>query len=113
MNIIVIFDVLILLLGVLIIFYGIRMRQKGEVPGFFVPPEELKSCRDVAGFVKFLFPRATAFGIVCILFGVEGLVNDLVFSMNMLVNLGAVAVFLAAWVWFSLQLRRGRQKYME
>lgn len=112
MNMSIIFDALITALGVVILFYAVKMKRSKTIPGFFVPPEEISHARDLPGFAAFLFPRALLFSIVCMLFGVQGLVNDLIFSMHHIINLVMILVFIAVWVWFSVQLRQGRERYV-
>jgi hypothetical protein len=112
MDITVIFDVILLFLGLYIMMTSVRMKKDGQVSTLFVTREELSRCRDMAGFVTYLYPRAMVFGVVSILFGIQGLYNDLVQAMAGWVNGLMVVLFLAAWGWFSVSLRKGKEKYL-
>lgn len=81
------------------------------VPNLFVPVEEMTKCKDQPGFIAFLFPRAIIFGIVSAIFGIEGVCNDMFLNLGQIVNVIMIVVFIVAWVWFSMQLRKGKEKF--
>lgn len=112
MDFILVFDVIILLLGIYIIFSGIKMNMEKTVPTLFLSRDEVSRCRDTEGMVKFLFPRTLIFGGISALFGVQGLYNDVTGAMSDWVNLVMMLIFLAAWVWFSMALRKGKETYL-
>lgn len=112
MDFILVFDVIILLLGIYIVFSAIRMNMEKTVPTLFLSRDELGRCRDMEGMVKFLFPRALIFGGISALFGLQGFYNDVTGKMPDWVNIVMMVIFLAAWGWFSMALRKGKETYL-
>ena len=110
-DMMVIFDVIITIMGTYIIFSTIKMKKDGMVPNLFVPVEEMTKCKDQPGFIAFLFPRAIIFGLVSAIFGIEGVCNDMFLNLGQIVNVIMIVVFIVAWVWFSMQLRKGKEKF--
>ena len=106
-----VFDVIISIMGIYIIVSACKMRKQQTVPSLFVAVEEMAHCKDVPGFITFLFPRAVAFGGVALFFGVEEMCNDLIMNLGQIVNIVMIVLFIAAWIWFSMQLRKGKQQY--
>ncbi|MBR1571557.1 MAG: hypothetical protein IJ655_02330 [Lachnospiraceae bacterium] len=110
-NFMIVFDVIVTLLGIYLLFIGFRMRKDAKIPPSFVAKEEMVTCRDEAGFANFLFPRTMVFALTSLAFGIEGLVNDVIVSINPYVNVAMIIVFLMGWLWFSMGLRKGRGEY--
>lgn len=110
-DMMIVFDVIIAILGIYIIFMTYKMKKEQEVPGLFVAPEEMNRCRDKAGFINFLTPRGMAFGVIATAFGAEGIVNDLIVQMSQIINVVVILLFIVAWVWFSKQLRKGKELF--
>ncbi len=107
----IIFDVVVTLLGIYLMFIGFRMKKDAKIPPSFVAKEEMVTCRDEAGFANFLFPRTILFALTSLAFGIEGMVNDLIIAINPYVNVAMIIVFLLGWSWFSIGLRKGRGEY--
>lgn len=111
MDMMLIFDVIILLLGVYLVYITGKMKKDQRVNQILVPELDMMKCSDQGAYVDFLVPRVYIFAAVCIVFGVQGLLNDLAFDMGTIVNAGMIVIFVAAWVWFSVQLRKGKEKF--
>lgn len=107
-----IFDVIITLLGAYILYTAVKMKSEMKMPPLFVTPEEMRTCKNEKGFVNYLYGRVVAFGLIDLLFGLEGLFSDLVYDLGTAVNAVLVVVFVAAWIWFSVQLRKGREEFL-
>lgn len=110
-DMMVVFDFIILILGIYIWILSFKMKKTGVVASLFVAAEEAARCRDTAGFIAYLFPRGLLFGLVSIVFGAEGICNDLIVDLGQVVNIILLLIFIAAWVWFSMQLRKGKEKF--
>ena len=102
-----IFEILVLLLGLLIIYRALRMKKKGIVPSLFVSSFEMKSIRDEGGFIKEIFPNCVVFGIGSVAFGLEGILDEFLNFGNR-VNAIAIIVFLLLWIYFSYMLRKAK-----
>lgn len=107
-----VFDVIILLLGIYLIISAVKMKKSGEISGLFLSSQEQLQCKDKRGFASFLFPRVMVLGGVAASFGIQGMCNDLLFPMGKAVNAVMVILFLVAWGWFSVSLRKGKKTYL-
>ncbi|MCR5668480.1 MAG: hypothetical protein K6G05_05450 [Lachnospiraceae bacterium] len=112
------FDVIVLMLGFYILFQARAMKINQEVPSLFVSPSEMRQCRNKKGFILSLYPKANIFGIVDIIFGLEGVYNDGISAMNEsmvqlneVVNIIVLLIFVAVWIWFSVQLRKAKEEF--
>lgn len=105
-----IFEILVLLLGLLIIYRALRMKKNGVVPSLFVSSFEMKSIVDVAGFIKEIFPNCVVFGIGSVAFGIEGILDEFLHFGNK-VNSITIIVFLLLWIYFSYMLRKAKTDF--
>lgn len=110
-DMMVVFDAIMTILGVYIVFSTIKMKKEGLVPTLFVPVEEMTRCKDVEGFIAYLFPKGMGLGLIGTGFGIVGICNDALANLGQLVNVIALVIFIAAWVWFSVQFRKGKEKF--
>ena len=117
-NIMLIFDIIVLVLGIYILYQARYMKMNQEVPSLFVAPEEMQRCRNKKGFIQFFYSKAMIFGIVDLIFGLEGIYNDFLSTVNTalpqlndIVNDIVLLVFLGVWIWFSIQLRKGKSEF--
>jgi len=113
MSFMTIFDVIIGILGFYLLFIGIKGYKKGEVDPMLVTSDELLKCKDVKAMSKELMPKTAIFGGFCILFGIQGLLNDtgkLVVSKA--VNAGFLIAFVVIYVLFSYFLHQAKKKYI-
>lgn len=111
MNVMILFDAIMTVLGTYLLFMAQKMKRERHVPSFLITEQDLMRCRDQAGLSEYLFPRIVIFSVVILVFGILGLVNDLVISLGNVVNIVMILIFLVAWVWFSAQLRKARKNY--
>ena len=110
MNVMLIFDVVIIALGVYMILQALGMKKKGEISSAIVTPEEIMKCKDKNGFVQYIYGKEVVFGIVIILAGILGIVNEQIFSLGVL-NYVSGGMFLVFFFWFQRSLRIAREKF--
>ena len=111
MNFMVVFDVVIAVLGIYLIYSAIQMKKTGEISNVIVNPEEIAKCKNKRGFIDFIYDKVMLFGVVSLVFGILGGINDGVYSFGKIFTVISVSVFVLAWFWFSNQLRKGRDKF--
>ncbi len=111
MDIMTVFDVIMVISGLYMAAAGVRMKKSGEIGSVILTGEESAACRDRDGWVGFMYWRETALGIVLILAGGSGVVNDLFFSMRYWDYVKMVSFFLA-FCWFYSSLHRARRDYL-
>lgn len=111
MDYMVIFDIIILGLGIYEMYSAFKMKKDRVVGNLFVASEELPHCKNMDGFIDYLYPKAVIFGVISIVFGVECLIDDLLLDVGNVINAIALIAFLGSWIWFSHMLRKGRTEF--
>ena len=82
MNMMVIFDVIVVLFGVYMVASAFKMNRSGEISSMLVSKEELGKCRDKAAFIGSIYRKEAAFGVIMALVGILNLVDALSFPSN-------------------------------
>ena len=114
MSFMTIFDVIIGVLGAYLVFVGIKSYKKGEVDPMMITTEELTRCTDVPSLSKYLMPKTAIFGAFCIIFGIQGLLNDtgkVAFPKS--VNIAFLIAFVVVWIVFSYFIRKAKKTYIQ
>ena len=113
MSFMTIFDVIIGILGLYLVFIGIKGYKKGEVDPMMITTEELTRCSDVPGLSRYLMPKTAIFGGFCVVFGIQGLLNDTgKVSFSQPVNVIFLIAFIVVWVIFSIIIRKAKKTYI-
>ncbi len=113
MNFFSIFDVVIALLGIYLIFISIKGYKKGEVDPMIITSEELTRCSNISGLSQYLMPKCGIFGGFCILFGIQGLLNDTqIVAFPKAVNVVFLIAFVLVWCAFSFVIRKAKKTYI-
>ena len=108
----IVFDIIVTLLGIFIIYNGIVSKHKGTVASFFIPDADLKKVKDHAGLCKYLFPVILIFGTLCIVFGIESFINDTIYELPKTIYFLSLLAFLGLWTWFSAMLKKAKDKFV-
>ncbi len=111
-TIMIIFDVIVLLLGVYLIYNALKMKKNDEISSLLLAPKELKLCKHPYDFIDYMFPIMLSFGIVCVLFGIASLIVDAWLDLPGIYEAALVVVLIGVWIWFSLMLRKAKRKFM-
>ena len=105
-------DIIIIVGGAYIAYAAILLKLTGEIKESVLLGKtmNIRKCKDLEGFKKFLFPRALAMGIFTVLFGIAGIINTKVAPLGNLyfVLLGVLMVIL---IWYFLEYRKGIRRY--
>ena len=113
MSFMMIFDVIIGILGIYLVFTGIRCAKKGTVDYMIVTADEMARCSDEAGLSQYLMPKTAIFGGFCIIFAIQGLCNDMGWvEFSQLVNTIFLVAFILVWIVFSYFIKTGKSKYI-
>ena len=114
MSFMTVFDIIIGILGIYLLFIGIKGFKKNEVNAMLITSDELLKCKDVKALSKELMPKTALFGAFCILFGIQGLLNDtgrIAFPKP--VNAAFLIAFVVIYVLFSYSLHSAKKKYIQ
>ncbi len=113
MNFFAIFDVVIGLLGIYLIFISVKGFKNGEVDPMIITTEELTKCNDIKGLSQYLMPKCGIFGGFCILFGIQGLLNDSqIVTFPKAVNIVFLIAFVIVWGVFSFVIRKAKKTFI-
>lgn len=113
MNFFAIFDAIIGVLGAYLVFTGIKSYKNGEVDPMMITKEELARCNDIRGLSKYLMPKCGIFGGFCVLFGIQGLVNDIhIFDFPRGINIAFLIAFVVVWGIFSFFIHKAKKMYI-
>lgn len=110
-SVMLLFDIVVLIFGIYMIGAGLKMKKTGEISSAVITAEEIAKCRDKKGFIAFIYWKEAIFGGVVALVGVLGIVNEAIVSLGVL-NIIEMIVFFATFIWFQIQLRTARKKYI-
>lgn len=111
MDVMLIFDIVILIFGIYMIGAALKMKKTGEISSAVITAEEIAKCKDKKGFIGFIYWKEAAFGGLVALVGALGIINDKVVSLGAF-NVIEMLIFLAAFIWFQNELRRAREKFL-
>lgn len=111
MNFMVVFDVVIAVLGLYLIYAAMQMKRSGEISNVIVNPEEIARCKNKRGFIDFIYDKVLIFGVVALAFGILGGISDGISSFGRIYTVISISLFVLAWLWFANQLRKGREKF--
>ena len=117
-----IMDTMLLIVDVLIIFYGgkslyewFKMKRSGELleDSKLLYPSNVgyKDCRDTDGYYAFIMPHFFVFGLVSLLAGIASLLVDYAKLLPGNVTYGAIALLILVVIYFSVVIRKGYRRY--
>lgn len=110
MDIMMIFDLLIVVFGVYMVIAAFKMKKSGVINTVLITPEESAKCSDREGFIGDMYWREAFFGALMALLGAVGFVNDRIVSLGGW-NIVEMIVFLAVFLWFQWSLNRARKQF--
>ncbi|MDO5422962.1 MAG: hypothetical protein Q4F41_04470 [Eubacteriales bacterium] len=105
-------DLIITGFGVYLLYAWFLMAQKGEVKENLVLPKNMtmKRCKDKDGFVNFMKPKMLGFGIVMLICGLFGLLNDFTGVLGNF-SLLITVIFLVAAIWYGVGTKNAIKNY--
>ncbi len=106
-----IFDVIIMAIGIYSIYIANQMRKTGTPPEWLVTKQDLKKMKRPKEFCAEMGPKTVIFGVLCILYGIYGLIAIFVIG-NYWARVIGVVIFLLFLVWYVLQLQKIRDSHM-
>ena len=110
MSVMTIFYGIFVLFGVYLIISPLYMKKSGEIGATIITEEEVKKCKDKQGFIAFIYWKEMILGVVFIIVGLSGVLNELMWEVKVVSVLGMVAL-LAAFFWFQNNLSTARKKF--
>ena len=111
MKVMLVFDAVILLFGIYMVISSLQMKKSGRINAMVIAEEEMKKCKDTAGFIAFIYWREAVFGGIVALVGLIGIINELTNFLGKLTLLELV-IFLGSFLWFQNSLKTAREKFL-
>ncbi len=111
MDVMIIIDAVIILLGVYMIYVSLHMKKVGEISSLLIAKEEMTRCKDKKGFIDDMSPKLILFASIISVVGVIGIAIDLLDYTGGILNYAILIVFLIAFVIYTRQMRSARSKY--
>ena len=108
MKVMLVFDAVILLFGIYMVISSLQMKKSGRINAMVIAEEEMKKCKDTAGFIAFIYWREAVFGGIV---GLIGIINELTNFLGKLTLLELV-IFLGSFLWFQNSLKTAREKFL-
>lgn len=106
-----IFDFIILIYGAYSVYTAQKMKKTGTPPAWLVPQQDIKRVRKPHEFCEVMRPKTFIFGLVCMLYGIYGLIESFYIKTDFAEAAG-VTVFVVFMVWFIISLQNAKGKYI-
>ena len=106
------FDLIIFCYGVYLIYSGYQMRKTHQPSNLIINQTDLVGARDPKGFCEAMFKPLVIFGMIAILYGIVGFLNDK-FLNEPIVNSVSIALFLILCLLFMWVSKKNRAKYLK
>lgn len=106
------FDVIILGYGVYLVYSGYQMKKTHQPSNLIINQADLVGARDTKGFSEAMFKPTVVFGMMAILYGIIGFINDRYLDEPM-VNFVSIALFLVLCFWFLREAKKNKTKYLK
>lgn len=104
-------DLIIFISGIYLLYTVVKIKTVGEINQVLLGKHlDLKRCKDVEGYKKFLFPRALVLSIATIVYGGLGLINTYLFDVTY-VYYAWIIVMVGVLIWYFKQSKKGVQKF--
>lgn len=110
-SIVLVFDIIILILGLDALFSAVRMKKTGIPSAILIPREEQNRIRNKEAFCRKMYRPTILFGIMICLYGVADLLNRKVLKLPF-VDLLSIACFLIVCVWYLRKLREVKGEHV-
>ena len=112
MNIYLILDVVILILGLYVVYASFKMKSTGKIAGSFLAEEDQKKVKDQKGYIDYIENKSCAFGVFTVVRAVVSVLSELVLKIPYWRYIEMV-LFVIAIIFFSHVLRNSREKFVK
>ena len=111
MKVMAIFGAVIIMIGIYMIFAGLKMKKKYEIGTMIHAEEEVKKCKNKEGFISYIYWREIVAGVAMILLGAVEIANDLLEDAGWIPYVGIV-IGIVALFWLFYSLKNAREQYI-
>ena len=109
-----IFDLLITLSGVYLIYTAVIMKKSGKITGGVIVSKdvEVDKIKDKDGFIKYMYGKVLLLGILTCIVGAVGIVNNKLHGPVIISFIGVIC-YLVMLVLFAAATVKAKKRYME
>ena len=111
MDVIMIFNIVMIILGVYMVIAALNMHKKNEIGTVILAEEELVRCNDKKGFIAYIYWREAVMGVGLILYGSTGLLNKYIFQIGRVLDFICIIGLLSVFGWFYNSLQTARTRF--
>lgn len=111
MDVMMIFNVVLMILGIVIVISAFNMKKSKQI-GMILAEEEVYKCKDTVGFIESVYRRQAVLGAVLVLYGGIGLLDKFVLGIGEFLNYVPAILVLAVFFWFYKGLQSAKAKYL-
>ena len=112
MDVMMIFDIVMIGLGLYMMIAAWNMKKKNEIGSVILAEEELARCKDKAGFIAFIYWREAVLGGALMIYGVIGLLDKFIFKAGSMLDYISVILLLVFFAWFYQGLQSARRQFL-
>ena len=106
-------DIVIAAVGLYMAFQAFGMKADGKISSLVATEEEVKHCKNPAGYIKAVFPYMLFFAVIAFVAGVIGVLCDLkVITVGKIWTYVELLLFLLALCIFAAGMRKARDDFL-
>ena len=106
------FDLIILCYGLYLVYSAYQMKKTHQPSNLIINQADLVGARDTKGFCEAMFKPTVVFGMMAVLYGIVGFVNDRYVDEPM-VNFVSIALFLILCFWYLRETKKYKSQYLK
>lgn len=110
-----IMDLIVVGGGIYVLYQYVIMVTSRQLKSSLLLPKDLniKKCRDVEGYINYVGLKQLIFGIVALVCGIIGLIQDYTQTFGTIWYMGAIVVFLVVAIWYSMAIKTAIKLYWD
>ena len=113
MNVSLIIDVVILVIGLYFLYITISMKKKNKIPDALLVEEERKKVKDVPGFIRYMFLSMMICSLPFVVLGICCLILDLKIVTIPYANYVLLVVFMTAFLFCLFRFRKAKSIFIK
>ncbi|MCC8142243.1 MAG: hypothetical protein LIO56_06920 [Lachnospiraceae bacterium] len=107
-----IFDFIIVIYGAYSVYAARQMIKTNEPPQWLIAKDDIGRVQKPAQFCSEMYPKTMLFGIICMAYGIYGLIEWYYIQRDFWEAFG-VTIFVLALIWFIITLQNTKRRYIQ
>lgn len=111
-GVMVVFDAAVLVVGLCLVYAAWKMKKTGEISALIATRDEIATCRNKSGFIRYICNKMTGLGCLAAAFGAASLLGRVWEAAGgAYVRAAVQLLFLGGCFWLLSQIRKGREYF--